>query len=352
VSITSSNRIGAGLGSFDIEFERTSAEAETQDSSGVVDMDELSDSLGRFEMASRIRGARSRAEERFTDDNIEAGQRQDRGDEPTTVDSRPEGGSLSEPDRDVFTASQSPDTTRSGPTDAQQEAFQGSFSDRGRRDFGDPLRLSTRESQLAAAARDDIPLVDIRTSLRPELETETQVVDTGAAFRSEITLDQLNEPAIADGNVDGRLDASLRGGVASDSGIDTALDDALGVGGATDTGVRTGFEVETGVEAGIEFESGFESRTDLESEFETGTETEVETGFESVFESETESETETETETETPLETRPRTRAETFGDETDDRDGDAFGDLFGSTSSIRDSGIASGEDALEELTGF
>ncbi|SDD79558.1 hypothetical protein, partial [Natrinema hispanicum] len=115
--------------------------------------DNIDEMLEDMERGTGVREANQRAERSFIDDQLEAGRRQERGDEPATVDTRP-GGDYTAPDRGGdYVADRSPDTSRSGPTDAQSSTP---------RSVGLDSDLSPRESQLAARLGRETPDADLR----------------------------------------------------------------------------------------------------------------------------------------------------------------------------------------------
>ncbi len=114
--------------------------------------DEIDDFLGNFERGSRIREANRRAEQRTTEKRLEEGRRQERGDEPRTIDTRP-GGDYRAPDRGGdYVADPVPDTSRSGPTGPQSSISRSRLE----------TELSPRETQLAAKLGRQTPSADMR----------------------------------------------------------------------------------------------------------------------------------------------------------------------------------------------
>lgn len=157
--------------------------------------EEMQDLLDQFENAQSRRDARQRAEQNILEKRLEEGRRQERGDEPRSV-SRREFQSVSRPDFE--TVSRGPDTSRSGPTDAQAGSRSSLDTD-----------LSPRESQLAARLGRETPTSDLRgvdatrrstptTDLRVDAAASSRSgAGTGAAAGGSLDLlDQAQEPQV------------------------------------------------------------------------------------------------------------------------------------------------------------
>jgi len=300
VSVTSNNRIGSGLGAFEVEVSRSEAETETDSNpaEGIMidgEIVELPDSISSTDPDTARRAV--------------SGQRR-------------------------------VGNTRSSDLSFRYEAEE--------LDTDTPLlnARETREFQAAESEFDQVPETDIRgetatgrdrTQIREETQSdffrrpgpEAGARGIGGVGETRESVDVLSEVT---GEVEVRndLDSQAR----SDVGAEPFAD----IFGETSTRTEIGGRTESRVET--------ETRQELAQETETATETATESLLEPV------SETETETESELALESEQRGRREAFGEEENRRDSGVFGDLFGSTSTIRDSGIASGEDALDELTGL
>jgi hypothetical protein len=300
VSVTSNNRIGAGLGSFDVEVSRSEADTETdsQPTEGIMidgEIVELPDSISSTDPDSARRAV--------------SGQRRI-------------------------------GNTRSSDLSFRYEADES--------DTDTPIlnARETREFESAEAEFEQVPETDIRS--------ETATGRDRTQIREETQSDFFRRPgpeAAArglGGMGETRESVDILSEVTGDASVRTDLDEGLRIGQGTDPFADIFGESGTRIEIGSRIESRTETETrqELAQESETATETATESLLESV------SETETETESEFELENEQRGRREAFGEEEERRDSDAFGDLFGSTSTIRDSGIASGEDALDELAGF
>ncbi len=141
--------------------------------------DNIDEMLNRAENAQSRRDANKRAEQNIIEKRLEEGRRQERGDEPRTVDTRP-GGDYTAPDRGGdFVASRSPDTSRSGPTNTQSSAGRS----------GMDTELSPRESQLASKLGRQTPEGDLRgfdaTSRAPSTDLRAKM---SAGSRSRRTM--------------------------------------------------------------------------------------------------------------------------------------------------------------------
>lgn len=140
--------------------------------------DNIDDMLDNFERGTRVREAEARAERSFIDEMLEAGRKQERGDEPKTVDTRPGGDYTAPSPGGDYVASRAPDTSRSGPTSAQSAGRSGLDTD-----------LSPRESQLAATLGRETPNLDLRgldsTRRRtPQTDLRAQAGSSSSGTRS------------------------------------------------------------------------------------------------------------------------------------------------------------------------
>lgn len=329
------DRAQAGPGSLLGESRSTNAESGRTRSGAEseIDMERLQSNLESFEVAERMRGANERAEQRFLDEQMEAGELQERGDEPRTVDSGVEGGSLSDT-RETFTASRAPDTSRSGPTPGQQAAYRSARRSRNT-DYGDPLRLSPRESRLAASApsspTDDLrDIVSVERRLTGEMERDgftTAELDAETAVRSGARAPRRRFETALETGATSRMQSDA---VGSEVLASVESSELAGEVGATspisDTRVaqspmaRVGSDTAQNVatEIGQEFETVQDSRSDMLAE--PVVSAEAEAGFDtrvgSEFETRTRSELEVETEAETEAELESESRQEFEGFDT------------------------------------
>jgi len=336
---TGRDRAQAGPGFLLRESRSTNAESGRTRSSAEseIDMERLQSNLESFEVAERMRGANERAEQRFLDEQLEAGELQERGDEPRTVDSGVEGGSLSDT-RETFTASRAPDTSRSGPTPGQQAAYRSARQSRNT-DYSDPLRLSPRESRLAASAQssptDDLrDLVSVERRLTGEMERDgftTAELDAETAVRSGARAPRRRFETALETGATSRMQSDAVGSevlasvesseLAGEVGTTSPISDTRA---AQSPMARVDSDTAQNVatELGQEFETVQGSRSDMlaepavSAEAEAGLDTRVGGEFDTRARSELEVETEAELETESRQEFDGfDTRGEGRGDE-------------------------------------
>jgi len=287
VSLTGGNRLGAGLGAFEVEISRSETESGDSD-----DLGELPDTISSTDPdigdASRqsFRPEFDREADLDPTDPVQRRRRRNRGANDEAL----------------------PDSVDTG----RDEAFRNSLS-------RDRTQIDT-ETETDFFARPG-PEAGLRAATgfgRP---------DAGVGALSDLSVGVGRQDLTVDPG--GRVDTDPFADVLGAQG-------PRGVEFPGETELRAGTDVRTGTELGQEISTGFE----------TDTRSQQRTAFEVATEQETENELEQE------LEFGPRSRAETFLDDGNQDDGVNFGFLSDASFSVRDSGIAGGEDILDDLTGL
>jgi len=305
VSITSNNRIGSGLGAFEVEVSRSETESGASDEAteGVMidgEIVELPDSIASTDPDVGDASAQSFRPEFDQEADVD----------PTDAVQRRRARNRNPNDEAL---SDSVDTGR-------DTAFQQSLSD-------EPTVIGRDQRVIDESTQSDF---------LARAGPEAGVRGAGLAGRGRgVASDVLSDVA---GDTLGR--------------VDSRVDTPLGVGGRSGTDTFTDIfgETEIGVEEGLG--SRIDTRTETRTGIESGVETYSRQGTESLTELFGEQEQRSETEVLLETETETRGRAEALSEEAEEEDADAFENLFGARFDVRDSGIASGEDALDELTGF
>lgn len=254
----------------------------SSDSGGVAGSlsEEIGEYLGRFERGERLRNAKQRAEERFLRDQQEAAERQERGSEPTTVDTRPGGDYVADSGPGGgYTASRTPDTSRSGPTATQRRAYRSTIT-------SDSSDSSTEAEQL-------LEQDDAAAELSSGETTVASLVGASGAGGLQALSDAQASQVSSEDSVTAEASQSqfLVTGDSAESavtpqilaGIQNAQQPAVGSVGATVTGAQGSFQTTaagtgTGQLTGIGTATGTATRTDNAADTRADTQSNSQTG--------------------------------------------------------------------------